>query len=86
MKYLLLYTILSFTTLFALSENMEKLSKELNLSPGSKASVQWERVFSSKRHLRHYKLDSLPLATRNDLKKYLIKHAADSDQPIVPGL
>jgi len=63
-----------------------KLAKELNLQAGTKATVQWERVFSSQRHLKKYKLLDLPLQTRKELKTYLIEHAADSDQPIVPGL
>jgi len=86
MKYFILTLLVSFTCIFAQDEEMQALSKNLNLYPGSKATIQWERVFSSERHLKKYKLDTLTLQTRNKLKKYLIKHAADSDQPIVPGL
>jgi hypothetical protein len=66
--------------------NVIQISKELNLYPGTKAIIQWERVFSSQRHLKRYKLDSLPEKTREKLKQYLISHAIDSDKPIVPGL
>lgn len=75
-----------YTGLNANDNEMRILSKNLNLYAGSKATIQWERVFSSQRHLQRYKLDSLSIIQREELKKYLIKHAADSDQPIVPGL
>jgi len=67
-------------------KNIEALAKELNLYGGQKATIQWERVFSSPRHLKRYKLEKLPISTRLALKKYLIEHAADSEQPIIPGL
>ncbi len=66
--------------------NIELLAKELNLYGGSKASIQWKRVFSSPRHLKRYKLENLDQHTREQLEEYLIKHAADSEQPIVPGI
>ena len=62
------------------------LASKLNLYAGTKASIQWERVFSSQKRLLKYKLDSLPKETLLELKIYLIDHAADSEQPIVPGL
>ena len=85
MKYIILTILLSFT-LHAQSSETVTLAKNLNLYAGSKAVIQWERVFSSSRHLTRYKLDSLSQKQRDDLKKYLINHAADSKQPIVPGL
>jgi len=63
-----------------------QLAKELNLQAGTKASIQWRRVFSSPRHMKRYKIDHLDEKTRASLEKYLVQHAADSDQPIVPGL
>lgn len=62
------------------------LAKDLNLQAGSKASIQWERVFSSQRHIKRYKLQHLSSIQLQELKAYLIRHAADSEQPIVPGL
>ena len=88
MKQLLLYLVLS-TLLSAQSvTNIQivELAKAHNLYAGAKASIQWERVFSSERHLKRYKLDTIPEHLRKLLKIYLIEHAADSDQPIVPGL
>jgi hypothetical protein len=68
------------------AQDVVALAKKLKLYGGTKASVQWERVFSSERHLIRYNLDPLDQETRYALKKYLIEHSADSQQPIVPGL
>lgn len=84
-----LFTFIAFTPLFALpsyAEPIEKIAKKFNLYGGEKATVQWKRVFSSKRHLQRYQLDELDQTTREKLEKYLIEHAADSEQPIVPGV
>jgi len=82
------YICLLWEHSFAMQNNaeIEKLSKSLNLYGGEKAIIQWRRVFSSPRHLKRYKLDRLDPQTRARLEDYLIKHAADSDKPIVPGL
>lgn len=82
---ILLFSLFLFScTLNA--EDVVVLAKKLNLQAGTKATVQWERIFSSQRHLKRYRLEDVPLYTRTKLKTYLIKHAADSEQPIVPGL
>ena len=84
--------ILNHLILFILSINLyanepaSHLAKSLNLYAGTKASIQWERIFSSERRLKRYKLDRLSVNELGKLKKYLIKHAADSKQPVVPGL
>jgi hypothetical protein len=65
---------------------MATLAHSLNLSAGSKAIIQWERIFSSPRKLKRYKLDKLDPKTRAALKEYLINHAVDSDQPTVAGV
>jgi len=85
LKYILMLMLLS-TSLLASNTNAKLLAKKFSLSAGSKASIQWERVFSSQRHLKKYKLNSLSQNELKILKKYLIKHAADSDQPTIPGL
>lgn len=82
--YLIVLFSLLLNPLYA--EDVASLAKELNLYGGTKAKIQWERVFSSERHLLRYGLEKLPPETRQELKAYLIKHAADSKQPIVPGL
>jgi len=85
MKLLLFIFVIS-SFLYADDAQMAKLTKKLDIYPGSKAIIQWNRIFSSKRHLKRYKLENLTVEQKKDLKRYLIKHAADSQQPIVPGL
>ena len=73
-----------FTPLLA--DDITKIARDLNLYAGTKAIVQWERIFSSDRRMKKYNIDTLSNEQIYRLKSYLIKHAADSDQPIVPGL
>ena len=85
MKYIWFMVFVGiFSSLYA--NSVIQLARDLHLYPGTKASVQWKRVFSSTRHLKRYKLDNLSEKTREKLKSYLIDHAIDSKQPIVPGL
>jgi len=65
---------------------MAKVCKELKLVPASKAIVQWERVFSSEYRKSNYRIDQLTPDEQKMLKTYLLQHAADSNQPMVPGL
>ncbi len=81
--------ILCMFSLFANSnydKNIISLAQKLHLFGGEKATIQWIRIFSSPRHLKRYKLDSIDEGTRQKLKTYLIVHAADSEQPTLPGL
>jgi len=80
------FILLSFLVSSLNANQISDLALEYNLYPGNKATIQWERIFSSERRLKKYKLDTLSLDTQVKLKLYLIKHAADSEQPIVPGL
>jgi len=84
MKYIILLSFLLFVEVLH-AKGPKELVKELSLVPASKASVQWERIFKSKRKLKKYKLDSLSDTEKKDLKKYLISHAADSDLPQYAG-
>jgi len=87
-RYFISIFLFSFL-LFANSDhnqNISSLAKKLHLYPGEKATIQWNRVFSSPRHLKRYKLDAIDATTRQKLKAYLIAHAADSEQPTLPGL
>ncbi len=81
---IILFLTLIFTSSYA--DDISKVAKKLNLYAGTKASIQWERIFSSPRRMKQYELESLPFEIKNRLKIYLIEHAADSEQPIVPGL
>ncbi|WP_373072313.1 hypothetical protein [Sulfurimonas sp.] len=74
------------STMLSAESDTADLAKKLNLYAGTKASIQWERIFSSERRLKRYKLDNLDEVKLIQLKNYLIKHSADSKQPVVPGL
>jgi len=82
--FLLLITSTFFFNLYA--KDISNIAKEFNLYAGTKASIQWERIFSSERRMIKYKIDTLSFKIKNELRIYLINHAADSEQPIVPGL
>lgn len=71
---------------FANNDAIADVCNELKLVPASKAIVQWERVFSSEKRKSKYGIDLLSHETQELLKAYLIMHAADSSQPMVPGL
>ena len=60
-------------------------AKKLGLEASSKASKQWERVFSNPEKLKEIGADKLSPSDQSELKKYLVDHAADSDHPSVPG-
>jgi len=66
--------------------SVKEAARELKLYPGTKAKIQWQRIFSSENKLKKYGLDGLDKQEREALKNYLMQYAADSDQPIVPGL
>ncbi|MGD9969920.1 MAG: hypothetical protein AB7S65_05645 [Sulfuricurvum sp.] len=63
-----------------------QLCNKLGIYPGSKAKIQWERIFSDEKKMQQYKINTLSDDAKSKLKLYLIKHAADSEQPMVPGL
>ena len=64
----------------------EYLAKKMGVNAGSKAIMQWERVFKSKRKMKRYKFDQLSTQEQEILKNYLINHAIDSDHPTVAGV
>ena len=51
------------------------------------ASMQWDRFFERNKHQRKKDITALVTASElNDIKEYLVSHAADSDQPEAVGL
>ena len=83
----LVILIIVYASLFGYSnDQIEKVCVELKIIPASKAIVQWERVFSSDKRMKRFAIDKLEPDVINALKLYLIEHAADSSQPMVPGL
>ncbi|MEE8588171.1 MAG: hypothetical protein V3S80_02350 [Sulfurimonadaceae bacterium] len=84
-KILVLFSLFG-SIIFANDDSIAKVCKEMKIVPASKAIVQWERVFSSEKRKKRYHIDQLSPEVQELLKAYLIQHAADSSQPMVPGL
>ena len=82
--YFLLFILTPF--LYAGGSDAIVLARSLNLSAGSKAIIQWERVFKSKKKMKRYKINTLSDEDKSKLKEYLIDHAIDSDQPTIAGV
>ena len=85
-KFLVLVFLFGSTAFASHNDSIADVCKQMNLVPASKAIVQWERVFSSEARKKRYHIDQLSPEVQELLKEYLIEHAADSSQPIVPGL
>ncbi len=85
MRYFILF-VLFISVEYLNAQDISSIAKSLNLYPGTKASIQWERVFANERKLKKYSINTLKKSQQEELRAYLIKYAADSDQPIVPGL
>ncbi len=64
----------------------KELAEELKINAGSKAIVQWERIFGDEKRLKKIGADTLNADDLKALKEYVINHAADSDQPAAAGL
>jgi len=86
MKLLIVFTLLSIITVEASEAQAIALAESLHLSAGSKAIVQWERIFQSPRKMKRYKIDTLSKKDQEILKEYLVDHAIDSDKPTIAGI
>ena len=82
MKKLLLFSIM---IVFLFANSGKQLAIKLHINPSSKAIKQWERIFKKKKKQKKYGIDKLSDSEKEVLKKYLINHAADSDQPESAG-
>lgn len=80
------FLLLLVVPLIAQQHDPQNIAASYGLYGGERSTVQWMRIFSSQKHLRRYHLDKLDKQTLEALRKYLVSHAADSDQPRVPGL
>jgi hypothetical protein len=80
---ILLFLSIIFSSVSA--QSPKELALKLSLNPATKAIMQWERVFKSKRKMKRYKIDKLNDKDKQVLKEYLISHAADSDKPQFAG-
>ena len=87
-KLIILFVVIMTVNIYADDsfESPQQIAKKLHLTPASKAIIQWERVFKSKRKLKRYKIDTLNEEQQTLLKEYLVDHAIDSDQPTVAGV
>ena len=85
MKFILSFIMLCIMAIMAYA-NGKDIAKSLGLDPSSKAIKQWERVFKKDRKMKKYSIDKLSKAEKEDLKKYLTDHAADSDHPEAAGI
>jgi hypothetical protein len=80
-----LFLLLFITVTLSFADGKD-LAKSLGLNPSSKAIKQWERVFEKEDKMAKLGIDKLSGSDKEALKKYLIKHAADSDQPAAAGI
>ena len=78
--------ILSLFSSVIFAHEARELCQKLDLQPGTKATIQWERVFKSEERQKKLGIDRLNDREKALLKAYLIEHAADSAHPMVPGL
>jgi hypothetical protein len=80
-----LMLVLAFTSSYSREHKGAVIANELGLRAGSKAIIQWERIFKSPRKRKRFKIDQLSKEEQEALKEYLIRHAIDSDHPTVAG-
>jgi len=85
MKRVIQYIVLIMITVNLQASDIEILVNKLKIQPGSKAILQWDRVFKSKRKMKRYKIDTLSFQDQQELEIYLKNHAIDSDKPTVAG-
>lgn len=81
----LVVVLMTMLALQAFAASGKDLANKLNIDASSKASKQWERLFGDDGKKASMGIDKLSGGDQAELKKYLIAHAADSDQPAVAG-
>lgn len=86
MRHIIVFITLCLFTLSVFASSGGDLAKKYNLSANQKAMKQWERVFKKERKMKKLRINKLSDEEKSVLKEYLIKHAADSDQPAAAGL
>jgi len=84
MKCILFILVLLFSSNLY-GGGVDYLVKKLSIAPGKKATIQWERIFSNKRKMKKYKIDTLNKEQQKVLKIYILNHSADSDVPELAG-
>ncbi len=81
-----LFLWITLASAWASQEEGASIAREFHLVPGTKASIQWKRIFKNRLKRKRYGLDTLSQKQLHELEDYLLEHAADSPKPIVPGL
>jgi len=85
LKRFLVILVLAFSVPLS-ADGGESIAIKYKIDPSKKAIAQWERIFSKAKKLKKFGIDSLSDADKSALKEYCIAHAADSDNPTVPGM
>ncbi|OHD95631.1 MAG: hypothetical protein A2019_04885 [Sulfurimonas sp. GWF2_37_8] len=85
MKLIRLLLLSSVLATMVLSDGKDNAGK-LGLDASSKAIKQWEKIFGDAGKMAKLGIDKLSDADKEDLKKYLTSHAADSDHPQAAGM
>ncbi|MDD2906227.1 MAG: hypothetical protein WBK95_07160 [Sulfurimonas sp.] len=85
MKLIRLLLLSSVLATMAFSDGKDNAGK-LGLDASSKAIKQWEKIFGDADKMAKLGIDKLSDADKEDLKKYLTNHAADSDHPQAAGM
>jgi hypothetical protein len=80
------FFLLVFLMVALNAKSGKEIAKELKLNPASKATIQWERMFKSPKRLARIGAQDLSKEDQDKLKEFLIKYAADSDQPAAAGI
>ncbi len=70
---------------FVFASTGAELASNLHINPSTKAQIQWKKVFKKPHKMKKYGIDTLSPLQQQSLLDYLIQHAADSDEPMVPG-
>ena len=70
----------------ALFADGKSLAIQYKLVPPTKAKVQWEKIFASEEKLAKIGIKGISGADKDELLKFCVNHAADSDSPTVPGM
>lgn len=94
MKRLITFSLLAFTS-SVFAESGESIADRFEISAADKVITIWERIFDSKRYKKIFPrskrgiyLDDFKQLSKSDLdnlKDFLIEHAADSAKPKVAG-
>ena len=70
----------------ALFADGKSLAIKYKIVPPTKAKIQWEKIFASEEKLANLGIKGISGSEKDELLKFCVDHAADSDSPTVPGM